>query len=208
MFDQKLSRLRSIAAQSEREYAQAKLLAAKLGRTEPVRHKCFISYHSADIDEVTGFVEEFRGVFIPKVIGVSDSDHIQDPVDSSDEEYIKQRIGSKYLSDSTVTILFLGKCTWARKYVDWELSSTLRDGSVNKRNGLMALTPSNRTLHSLPDRFSDNFSSSAPSYAKYYYYPRADSELRRWVEDAFQARTSRAHLVANSRKLRTRNSQC
>ena len=34
-----------------------------------MRHKCFLTYHAADIDEVTSFVEDFNGVFIPRVVG-------------------------------------------------------------------------------------------------------------------------------------------
>lgn len=207
-YSQKLARLSFLATQSEQEYAKEKLIGAKLGRSVPVRHKCFISYHGADIDAVTDFVEEFSEIFIPRVIGVSDNDHFKDPIDSIDEEYIKERIGSKYLADSTVTILFLGACTWSRKYVDWELSSSLRHGSVNKRNGLMAITPADRSLHRLPERFADNFSLSKPSYAAYYYYPRTKRDLREWIEDGFQARTARSHLIDNSGALHRRNYPC
>ena len=37
-----------------------------------IRHKCFISYHQDDEDEVADFIEEFEDVFIPKELGVSD----------------------------------------------------------------------------------------------------------------------------------------
>src|SRR5581483_7128023 len=146
-------------------------MAAQRGTPAPVRHKCFVSFHTPDIDEVTDFVEAYNDVFIPRVIGVSDSDQFKDPVTSDDEEYIKSQIGAKYLSDSTVTILYVGRCAWARKYIDWELSSSLRNDSVNKRNGLLAVTPADRSTNTLPSRFSDNFASDDSKYARYYYYP-------------------------------------
>lgn len=201
-------RLVEAVQKAELSYEFAKKAAAREGRAAPVRHKCFITYHGADIDGVTDFVEDFHDVFIPRIVGVSDSDHFKDPVNSEDEEYIKSQIGSKYLSDSTVTILYVGSCTWSRKYVDWELSSTLRDGVVNKRNGLMAITPADRSTNKLPARFSDNFAKDDSKYARYYYYPRSDSSLRSMIEDAFTARESRENLIDNTRALRKINSQC
>lgn len=205
---EKVARLKQLVSEAELSYAVAQRVAAARGATVPVRHKCFISYHGADIDGVTAFVETFNGVFIPRVIGVSDSDHFQEPVSSQDEDYIKDQIGSKYLSDSTVTILYVGKCTWARKYVDWELSSSLRNSPVNKRNGLLAITPVDRSTNTLPGRFADNFDSDDTKYGRYYYYPTAEASLRAWIEDAFSARTARAHLVDNTRRLRKHNAAC
>ncbi len=207
-FEQKVLRLTSIAANAEQRYEIAKSVAAARGARVAVRHKCFVSYHGADIDQVTEFVDAFSDVFIPRVVGASDSDHFADPVNSRDEDYIKEQIGARYLSDSTVTILFVGGCTWSRKYVDWELGSSLRNSPVNKRNGLLAITPSDRSENRLPDRFADNWASDASKYARYHYYPRTDAELRGQIEDAFEARTSRPGLIDNSRKLKTRNFPC
>lgn len=206
-YDQQV-RLREAVQKAEQRYEFAKMAAAQAGKAAPVRHKCFISYHGADIDGVTQFVEDFNDVFIPRVVGVSDSDHFQDPVSSEDEEYIKSQIGAKYLSDSTVTIVYVGRCAWARKYVDWELSSSLRNDPANKRNGLMAITPADRSTNQLPVRFADNWAADDSRYARYYYYPESDSSLRGSIEDAFKARDSRADLIVNSRTLRKNNSQC
>lgn len=201
-------RLFEAVRKAERSYELAKQAAARQGRAAPVRHKCFISYHGADIDGVTDFVESFSDVFIPRVVGVSDSDHFKDPVDSEDEEYIKSQIAAKYLSDSTVTILFVGPCAWARKYIDWELSSSLRDDPVNKRNGLMAITPADRSTNKLPARFADNWAKDDSKYGRYYYYPQSQASLRGWIEEAFKARDTRAGLIYNRRALRKNNSQC
>lgn len=206
-YHQKLARLKEVAQRAELSYEVEKAFARQRGSTTPVRHKCFISYHGVDIDGVTKFVEDFNNVFIPRVVGVSDSDHFKDPVTSEDEEYIKAQIGSKYLSDSTVTIMYVGACTWSRKYVDWEISSSLRNSPVNKRNGLMAITPADRSENTLPTRFRDNWDKDK-KYARYYYYPRSTDSLRSWIEDAFTARDTRSDLIDNSRSLRQRNSAC
>src|SRR6056297_3167182 len=87
----KQERLREAVRKAELSYEFAKQAALRAGTKTPVRHKCFVTYHGADIDAVTTFVEDFNDVFIPRVVGVSDSDLFKDPVNSNDEEYIKRQ---------------------------------------------------------------------------------------------------------------------
>ena len=53
----------------------------------------------------------------------------------ANRDYVLRRIREKYLSNTTVTIGLVGECTKARKYVDWEIVSTLRNDPVNGRSG-------------------------------------------------------------------------
>lgn len=178
---------------------------ASLRKSDSTRHKCFISYHVADLAEVETFVDDFGSEFIPRSVGVTEED---DFVDSSDTEYIKRRIREKYLADSTVTIVLLGKGTWGRKFVDWEISSSLRNDTVNRRSGLLAIPlPSMNNSANLPARIRDNWvdGDQAASYASYRSYPSSLQGLRNDIESAFQARSSKGHLVDNSRPLRQRN---
>jgi hypothetical protein len=175
-----------------------------------VRHKCFISFHQADEDEVVHFIETFEEVFIPRVLGVSDEDEF---VDSSDTNYVLRAIREKYLIDSTVTIVLVGKCTWARRYVDWEVYSTLRNDPVNRRSGLMAVTlPSaaNYEGKKLPPRVQDNVRGAKgdEGYARWWKYPTSGESLRSEIASAFDARTSRADLIDNSRERKLNNSPC
>lgn len=175
---------------------------------EATRHKCFVSYHVADADEVEDFLDDFGDVFIPRCLGVTDDD---DFVDSDDQEYIKRRIREKYLTDSTVTIVLLGECTWSRRFVDWEIASSLRNDSANKRSGLLAIPlPSMENSAHLPKRIEDNWSKDAPdaSYALYRSYPASKATLERAISRAFHNRTEKAELVDNTRALRQRSSSC
>ena len=106
---------------------------------DSTRHKCFISYHVDDMDEVESFLDTLGSEFIPRSVGVTQED---DFVDRVNDDYIKRTIREKYLTDSTVTIVLLGRCTWSRKFVDWEISSSLRNDSTNRRSGLLALSTS------------------------------------------------------------------
>ncbi len=174
-----------------------------------IRRKCFISYHKADTDEVNNFIKTFddhHDVFIYRAIREMD-DNI---INSTDHDYIMRRIRELYLSDSTVTIVLIGRCTWSRKYVDWEIASTLRNDAINKRSGLLAITlPSvaNERSKTLPSRFNANLNGEN-GYAKWYKYPTGAVSLANMIEQAFQARTLRSHLVDNSSQLFTNNPTC
>jgi MTH538 TIR-like domain (DUF1863) len=175
---------------------------------DPTRHKCFLSYHRDDIDEVEAFIESFGEVFIPRVLGVTDED---DFIDSTDTDYIMDCIREKYLTDSTVTIVLIGKCTWARRYVDWEVYSTLRNDKSNRRSGLMALTlPSvaSDETRKLPARVDDNVINQTSGYARWWKYPASTEGLRSCIEVAFNARGALDHLIVNTRARKLANSAC
>lgn len=174
-----------------------------------VRHKCFVSYHAADTEEAADCVERYESVFIPRAIGVEENDG--SIIDSDNVDYIRDVIRSDYLRDSTVTIVLVGQCTWARKFVDWEIYASLRDTKNSKKNGLLGVLLASATNPnaSAPARLTDNTADDSEAYGHYYYYyPESEAVLRANIEDAFQARTSRAHLIDNSRALRQRNSPC
>jgi len=102
-----------------------------------VRHKVFISYHHADQVEANNFITTFsdeRNVFIARALGVEMEESI---INSTDTDYVMKRIRELYVRDSTVTIVLMGKCTWARRYVDWEIQSSLRSGDTVTPNGLL-----------------------------------------------------------------------
>jgi hypothetical protein len=107
-----------------------------------------------------------------------------------------------YLTHSTVTIVLLGGCTWARKFVDWELSSSLRNDTANRRSGLLAIPlPSRDNTATLPDRVGDNWGQGdeSESYACFRAYPASTARLRDDIEDAFAARTSKSDKVQQPR---------
>lgn len=182
--------------------------AAAARKVDATRHKCFVSYHADDMSEVETFIDDFGSEFIARSVGVTVED---DFVDSDDDEYIQRRIREKYLTDSTVSILLIGKCTWSRKFVDWEISSTLRNDTNNKRNGLLVYPlPSMNNLATLPDRVRDNWTKGdqGASYARYLSYPASASLVRSSIESAFSDRTAKGHLVDNSRGLRKVSPSC
>ncbi len=62
-----------------------------------------------------------------------------DFINSTDTDYVMKCIRENYLSDSTVTIVLIGSCTHSRRYVDWEIKSSLRQGQYTTPNGLIGI---------------------------------------------------------------------
>jgi hypothetical protein len=177
------------------------------------RRKCFISYHHDDEAEVQQFIEDFdqdRDVLIARGIGASMSGDI---INSTNSDYIMSKIREKYLRDTTVTLLLVGRCTWARKFVDWEIAASLRNTSAYNRNGLLAITLLSVADYSdrkLPARVQDNIAGtdSDKGYARWWKYPSSSVGLGDLIDTAYEYRASRGLLVDNSRALRANNSVC
>ena len=111
-----------------------------------------------------------------------------------------RRIRELYLKDSTVTITLIGQCTWARRFIDWEIQSSLRHGEMVTANGLLGiLLPSMGSKANPPERLKKNLKGdhADEGYARWYVYPTRKDQLAYWIDDAFQARTSRANLIEN-----------
>lgn len=100
-------------------------------------HKVFISYHHRlDQDYKNDLIEFGKdfGIFLDKSVDSGDiPDHWSD-------EAIRKKIRDEYLRDSTVTILLVGTETKKRKHIDWELYSSMFDGTVNKKSGVLVIT--------------------------------------------------------------------
>ena len=171
-----------------------------------VKHRCFVSHHKANSTTVKKFVEEFSDVFTAKTVGITDED---DFIDSEDTVYVMRRIREKYLSNTTVTIVLIGECTKARKYVDWEIASSLRNDPVNGRSGLLGINmKSVGTRWLAPPRLEDNHDSKdkAGSYALYKTYPSSAQVLRNAIQAAFDRRDT--HTPINTRTLFKYNRSC
>ncbi len=99
-------------------------------------HKVFVSFHHANDqwykDELVKWGTE-NNVFID---GSVDMGEIPD---NWDAQHIREYIRDIHLKDTTVTILLVGTETKNRKHIDWELFSSMYDGKVNKKSGILVI---------------------------------------------------------------------
>lgn len=172
------------------------------------KHRVFISHYRGDRKEVDDFIKRFatqEKVFKPYVLGANNND---DFINSNNPDYVMSQIREKYLKDSTVTIVLIGSCTHSRRYVDWEIKSSIRRGSY-RPNGLIGIIlPSQGNSAYLPPRLKDNWSKDSNCYASYYAYPKTSEQLASWIEDAYNARTKRADLIKNTQDMMKYNTKC
>lgn len=125
------------------------------------KHKVFVSFHSADI----GYKKEFERLFhnTYEVI-ISYSVQENDISANISTDTVRKKIRDEYLRDSTVTVILIGKETWQRKHVDWEISSSLRHTEFNPRSGLLGIFLPTHTAylsrtydpHTIPPRLAAN----------------------------------------------------
>lgn len=99
-------------------------------------HRAFISYHHDNDqwykDSLVAFAEEHQ-IFVDVSVDTGDIS------DDLDDESIREKIRDEYLRDSTVTIVLVGTETRNRKHVDWEIYSSMYDGAVNKKSGIVVI---------------------------------------------------------------------
>ena len=99
-------------------------------------HRVFITYHHENDqsykDALVSFGDQNR-IFIDWSVDTGDiSDDLSD-------QRIREIIRDEYLRDSTVTIVLVGAETKRRKHVDWGIYSSMYDGRVNKKSGIIAI---------------------------------------------------------------------
>jgi hypothetical protein len=175
-----------------------------------IRRKVFISHYKGDKKEVDDFIQLFANqekVFTPFVLGANEN---YDFINSSNSDYVMSQIRNRYLIDTTITIVLVGSCTHSRRYVDWEIKSSLRQGENYIANGLMGIIlPSQGNNAHLPERFKLNWNKNSNNcYAKFWPYPSTFDLLGSYIEDAFNARTTRNHLINNPQEMMRYNSSC
>lgn len=100
------------------------------------KRKVFISYHhrldQAYKESLLQFNQE-HDIFIDASVDTGDID------DNLSDQTIRQKVRDEYLKNSTVTILLVGTETRFRKHIDWELYSSMFDGVVNKKSGILVI---------------------------------------------------------------------
>ena len=106
---------------------------------------------------------------------------------------IARRIRDEYLRDATVTVVLIGKDTWRRKHVDWEIAATVRGTEANPRSGLLGIFLPTHPSHgeddydeyTTPPRLHYN---AECGFAKVYDWSELPSTLASWIDAAFKRR--------------------
>ena len=147
-------------------------------------HKVFITYHHQNdqaYKEGLLKLNAKHGVFVDKSVDTGDIS------EDLDDDTIRRLIRDEYLRDSTVTILLVGAETRGRKHVDWELYSSMFDGRVNKKSGILVIN--------LPSANSTSFNSPHGEDEKQAIHPECTS----WTNVSSRAEYERRYPAMPAR---------
>jgi hypothetical protein len=171
-----------------------------------IRHRTFLVYHADDQAEASAFAQyfDFSGdVFIFHGATLHTDTSL---LNSTDTAYILHRLRQIYLLDSVVTLVLIGRCTWASCMVDWQIQASLSQQDVAVPNGLLGIVlPSAGENLAVPLRLQMNLGSG---YARIYPYTHRLGTLANAVHDAFLTRSSSAALVENHMPRQEHDAPC
>lgn len=112
-------------------------------------HHVFVSFHH---DNDQGYKDNLVAWAEENDVFIDDSVDLGEIPDDWTPQQIRTYIRDNHLKSSTVTILLVGTETKNRKHVDWELYSSMYDGAVNNKSGIIVimLPSTGCNLHTLP----------------------------------------------------------
>ena len=101
----------------------------------------FLSFHQRDELEASIFCRRFDQYFNQiRTLGAHElGDEYAERIHSGDSDYVMRQIREKKIAGTSCTVVLIGKCTWARRYIDWEIAATLRNNADDPRGGLIAV---------------------------------------------------------------------
>lgn len=157
------------------------------------RHKIFISYHHG---RDQAYADKIKELYKKAMIDKS----MRDDLSYLTVETILSRIRLEHLKDSTVTVVLVGVDTWGRKWVDWEIYSSLRGYGDRTINGLIGVYLPIHSNNSF--RLTDNIRSG---YAISIHWEDIKIDFINAVHKAWNRKKYRPDLIVNSRPLRLHN---
>lgn len=176
----------------------------------------FLSFHHADEFEVTVFCKRYAQYFSDmRTLGISEEgDEYAERIESGDAAYVMRKIRERKIAGTSCTIVLLGKCTWARRYIDWEIAATLRQNTNDPRCGLIAVqlpSAAEEGWDQMPPRLSLNIASEngvQTGYARAYGPAPSDGTIATWVEDAITRSDTLEPATGSTSNLRVNSSPC
>ena len=156
------------------------------------RHRTFVSYHHKnDQGYKDRLVKEMAADIVDRSVEDGDID------DGLRTEAIWDKIRNEHIEDATAVLVLIGRDTWSRKFVDWEIGSALHKSKNNSRCEVLGIVlpdhpdygKSRLNPNLLPQRLAANIEGDNP-YVRLYDWPGDGflSVVRDWVHTAFLRR--------------------
>lgn len=177
----------------------------------------FLSFHQSDELEANIWMRRFGGYFNEiRTLGLDAlGDEFAEHIESGDTDYVMRRIREDKIAGTSCTVVLIGKCTWARRYVDWEIAATLRNFDDSQRGGLIGVqlpSAQDNGWTTLPPRLALNISEDEDGvdagYARFYGAAPSDGTIATWVDDAVARRDELEPATGSTTGLMVNNRSC
>jgi len=162
-----------------------------------VKRKVFVSYHH-ELDQF--WFDLFTKIFSDDYEVFQDQS-LDGAVDSEDLEYVNRAVREDHIKGTSITIVLCGAETWKRKFIDWEIASTLHLEHALLGLLLPGTLPGSAGKYLVPDRLHDNIQTG---YASFERWPDTPQQLKTKIESALN-KSLYKFLIRNERFKMTRN---
>jgi len=177
--------------------------------------RIFVSFHQADELEANIWIKRYEQYFREiRSLGLDElGEEFAEHVNSGDSDYVMRRIREDFIAGTSCTVVLLGKCTWARRYVDWEVAATLRNFDESPRGGLIGvhLPSAGAGAFDVPPRLKLNLEEAegkSVGYARVYGVAPSDGTVADWVDSAAERRDNLEPAVGSTLDLMVNNRSC
>jgi MTH538 TIR-like domain (DUF1863) len=176
----------------------------------------FLSFHQSDELEANIWRRRYEGYFNEiRTLGLDEfGDDFTEHINSGDPDYVMRRIREEKIAGTSCTVVLIGKCTWARRYIDWEIAATLRDFLDSLPGGLIGVQLPSAGQHGwdkLPPRLALNLTTDKGvdvGYARFYTPAPSDDTVAKWVDDAVERRNNMDSATGSTTALMINNRSC
>lgn len=176
----------------------------------------FLSFHQADELEANIWCRRFGDYFNEiRTLGLDElGDEYAEHIKSGDSDYVMRRIRDDKIAGTSCTVVLIGECTWARRYIDWEIAATLRNFTDSDRGGLIGVQLPSAQDHgwaTLPQRLALNIANvggTETGYARFYGPAPSNDTIARWVDEAVARRDEMEPATGSTSDLMVNNRAC
>jgi hypothetical protein len=164
----------------------------------PEKRKVFISFHHKNDQP---WFDYFSKKFSDQYEVFYDQSLNTQLVRSDDPEYINRAIREDYIKGSSITIVLCGAETWKRKYVDWEIYSTLHYEHALLGVALPTAQKTSDGKIIVPTRLHANIQTG---YAHFINWTDDATDLKQQMETAIN-NSKNKQLIDNTQEKMQRN---
>ena len=145
------------------------------------KRKVFVSYHhKQDQWAYNLFSKRYGDTF-----DIFTDRSLEERILSSNPEYVNRTIREDHIKGSSVTIVLCGSETWKRKYVDWEIYSTLHHRHALLGIGLHNISRTWDSKMMVPCRLYDNWLAGYALFREWWQVSDP-AALKSALEDAIE----------------------